>query len=46
MTLAKLPEMVEFYGNDVILLVAGGLYGHGPDLGENCREFRQFVERV
>lgn len=46
MTLAKLPEMVEFYGHDVILLIAGGLYGHGPDLGENCREFRKFVEQV
>ena len=46
MTLAKLPEMIEFYGSDVILLVAGGLYGHGPDLGENCRQFRQYVEQV
>ncbi len=46
MTLEKLPEMVEFYGNEVILLIAGGLYGHGPDLGENCREFRQFVEQL
>ena len=46
MTIARLPEMVNFYGNDVILLVAGGLYGHGPDLGENCRLFRQFVEQT
>lgn len=46
MTLARLPEMVEFYGHDVILLVAGGLYGHGPNLGESCRQFRQFVEQV
>ena len=46
MTLANLPEMVEFYGHDVILLIAGGLYGHGPDLGKNCREFRKFVEQV
>lgn len=46
MTLAKLPEMIEFYGHDVILLIAGGLYGHGPDLGKSCREFRQFLEQA
>jgi len=46
MTLDKLPEMVEFYGNEVILLIAGGLYGHGSNLGENCRKFRQFVEQL
>lgn len=46
MTLARLPEMVEFYGHNVILLVAGGLYGHGPNLEENCRQFRQFAEQV
>lgn len=45
-TLDRLPKMVEFYGNHIILLIAGGLYGHSPDLGENCREFRQFMERV
>ena len=46
MTLARLPEMLAFYGNDVILLIAGGLYGHGPNLQENCRQFREFVERA
>jgi ribulose-bisphosphate carboxylase large chain len=46
MTLAKLPEMLDFYGDDVILLIAGGLYAHGPDLGGNCRQFRQYVEQI
>jgi ribulose-bisphosphate carboxylase large chain len=46
MTLDNLPQMMDFYGNDVILLVAGGLYEHGPDLGENCRQFRQYVEHT
>lgn len=46
MTLARLPEMLEFYGREVILLIAGGLYGHGPHLAENCRQFRAWAEQV
>ncbi|MCB0154325.1 MAG: ribulose 1,5-bisphosphate carboxylase large subunit [Anaerolineae bacterium] len=44
MTLENLPEMVDFYGREVILLIAGGLYGHGPNLGDNCRRFKETVE--
>ncbi len=44
MTLERLPEMHAFYGNDVIFLVAGGLYAHGPDLQENARQFRKMAE--
>jgi len=46
MTLANLPEMVDFYGHEVILLIAGGLYGHGPDLGDSCRRFKETVEAL
>jgi ketosteroid isomerase-like protein len=38
--------MRQFYGDDVIFLVAGGLYAHGPDLQENARQFRQLAEKI
>ncbi len=44
MTLERLPEMHAFYGNNVIFLVAGGLYAHGPDLQESARQFRRLAE--
>jgi ribulose-bisphosphate carboxylase large chain len=44
MTLARLPEMLQFYGREVIFLIAGGLYAHGPNLVENCRQFRALVD--
>ena len=46
MTLERLPDMHQFYGDDVIFLVAGGLYAHGPDLQENARQFRQLAEKI
>jgi ribulose-bisphosphate carboxylase large chain len=45
MTVQRVPELLDFYGNDVILLIGGGLFQHGPDLLENCREFRRWVDR-
>jgi ribulose-bisphosphate carboxylase large chain len=44
MQVARVPELLAFYGHDVILLVGGGLFQHGPDLVENCRVFRRMVE--
>lgn len=44
MRLERIPELLAFYGNDVILLVGGGLFQAGPDLLENCRAFRQMIE--
>jgi ribulose-bisphosphate carboxylase large chain len=44
MNLARLPEMAAFYGHEAVYLIAGGLYAHGPDLAESCREFREIVE--
>jgi len=46
MTLERVPEMLEFYGRDVIFLIGGGLHQRGPDLTENTRYFRQLVETV
>lgn len=45
MTLSRLPEMIEFYGQEAVFLIAGGLYGYGPDLVESSRRFRELVER-
>lgn len=43
MSVARVREMVGFYGIDAMLLVGGSLYAGGPGLGERAREF---VERV
>ncbi len=46
MTLERVPEMRTVYGEDVILLIGGGLHTRGPDLLANCREFRRLVEHA
>jgi ribulose-bisphosphate carboxylase large chain len=46
MSLARVPEMLETYGKDLIFLIGGGLFKHGPDLVENCRHFRKMVESL
>lgn len=45
MTVDRVPELLDFYGDDVILLVGGGLFQHGPDLVANCQAFRRMVEQ-
>ncbi len=45
MSLGRVPELLRFYGNEVILLVGGGLLTHGPDVVENCRTLRRLVGR-
>ncbi len=46
MSLDKVPDMLETYGQDLIFLIGGGLFKHGPDLIENCRYFRKMVEAI
>jgi len=46
MSLDRVPEMLETYGQDLIFLIGGGLFRHGPDLVENCRYFRKMVENI
>ncbi|MBI4617146.1 MAG: ribulose 1,5-bisphosphate carboxylase large subunit [Planctomycetes bacterium] len=43
MTLSRVPELVRFYGRDVVLLIGGALH-RGRDLVETCRRFRGLVE--
>jgi ribulose-bisphosphate carboxylase large chain len=44
--LERVPELRALYGRDVIFLVGGGLYTHGPNLIDNALYFRQLVERM
>lgn len=46
MTVARVPELLDFYGPEIILLIGGGLFQVGPDLVANCRKFREQVEQV
>jgi ribulose-bisphosphate carboxylase large chain len=43
MSLDRVPELLRFYGAEVILLVGGGLLTHGPDIVETCRTLRRLV---
>jgi ribulose-bisphosphate carboxylase large chain len=46
MNLTQVPEMLATYGHDLIFLIGGGLFKHGPDLVENCRHFRKMAEQI
>jgi len=46
MTFENIPDILKVYGRDVMFLMGGGLFRNGPDLTENCRKFRELVERV
>ncbi|MGE5173617.1 MAG: RuBisCO large subunit C-terminal-like domain-containing protein [Betaproteobacteria bacterium] len=46
MSLERVPDMLETYGKDLVFLIGGGLFKHGPDLIENCRHFRRMVESL
>lgn len=46
MSLDSVPKSIEVYGNDVIFLIGGGLFKHGPNLVENSRYFRDMVEKL
>jgi ribulose-bisphosphate carboxylase large chain len=44
-TLKNIPEMKEFYGNDMVYLMGGGLH-HGESLIQSCKDFRYLVESL
>ena len=46
MSLERVPELLAFYGRDVILLIGGDLHCHGSDLTATCRRFREVVEKT
>ena len=45
-SLKSIPALAEFYGSEVIFLMGGGLFTSGEDLVENCRHFRELVEKT
>jgi ribulose-bisphosphate carboxylase large chain len=44
MRLARVAELVRFYGRDTLLLIGGDLHGQGEDLVASCRRFRALAE--
>jgi ribulose-bisphosphate carboxylase large chain len=45
MNLKRIPELLEFYGKDVMLLIGGDLIKIGPDIEDNCKLFVEMVEK-
>ena len=45
MSLKRIPELLEFYGNEVLFLVGGDLVKSGPHIEDNCKRFLEMVER-
>ena len=43
MTLARVPEMLEFYGPDVMLLIGGDLLSAGAAMAQEAAKFQQAV---
>lgn len=46
MTTDRLPEMIETYGKDLILLIGGGLHRYSNDIKTNTEHFREMVEKI
>jgi ribulose-bisphosphate carboxylase large chain len=46
MTLDRVPEMIECYGRDVMLLIGGGLLLAKDRLAEETRAFQEHVEAL
>jgi len=46
MSIDSIPDLIQVYGSEVVFLVGGGLFRHGPDIVENSRYFRSLVNDV
>lgn len=46
MQINRIEDMTENYGNDVLLLIGGGLFTCGDDLAENCGRFAAAVQAL
>ena len=46
MTTDRLPEMIDAYGKDLVLLIGGGLHRHSDDIKKNTEHFREMVEKI
>ncbi len=45
MKVSRIEEMRQFYGNDVSLLIGGSLFTSPGGLTENCKEFKEKLEK-
>jgi ribulose-bisphosphate carboxylase large chain len=45
MSLKRIPELLKFYGPEVLFLVGGDLVRSGPDIEQNCARFLEMVEK-
>jgi len=45
MSLQRLPELLKFYGNEVMFLVGADLVRNVSDIERNCELFRKLVDR-
>ena len=45
MNLQRLPELLEFYGSEVMFLVGADLVRIGPDIEKNCEIYRRLIEK-
>ncbi len=43
-TLGLIPEMLDEYGDNAILLIGGALLAHGPDLQASTREYQAAIQ--
>lgn len=46
MTTERLPEMVNFYGSDFVMLIGGGLHRYSSNLIKNSRHFMEEVKKT
>ncbi|WP_295384107.1 RuBisCO large subunit C-terminal-like domain-containing protein [uncultured Thiodictyon sp.] len=46
MGIARVPELIRFYGRDCCLLIGGDLHAQGADLVANCRGFLAAVRKA
>jgi ribulose-bisphosphate carboxylase large chain len=46
MSLNKVPNIIDFYGSNLIILIGGDLHRNGKDLLRNTQEFRNLIENL
>ncbi len=46
MNLGRVPELLDFYGSEVILLIGGDLHRHGESLADGCRKFAEQIQKT
>jgi len=46
MTTERLPELIDVYNKDLMLLIGGGLHRYSDDIKRNSEHFREMVEKI